>query len=138
MKAEILQILEMQSEDPEFRLVIVGDGPARDRLQAFADDLRVSSRIQFTGPVSDAVLHRWLRTARVVVSLPGERSSGMAVTEACTAGVSVVASISPSSGRPPSGWAVPSSSSRREAHRWTWPMRSRRPLSSRSSPIRTW
>ena len=66
-------IAAMASLDPEFRLVIVGDGPARDRLQAFADDLRVSSRIQFAGPVSDAVLHRWLRTARVVVSLPGER-----------------------------------------------------------------
>ena len=88
-------IAAMASLDPEFRLVIVGDGPARDRLQAFADDLRVSSRIQFTGPVSDAVLHRWLRTARVVVSLPGERSSGTAVTEACTAGVSVVASDLP-------------------------------------------
>ena len=88
-------IAAMASLDPEFRLVIVGDGPARDRLRAFADDLRVSSRIQFTGAVSDADLHRWLRTARVVVSLPGERSSGTAVTEACAAGVSVVASDLP-------------------------------------------
>ncbi|MGH2895780.1 MAG: glycosyltransferase family 4 protein [Solirubrobacteraceae bacterium] len=88
-------IAAMASLDPEFRLVVIGDGPARDRLQAFADDLRVSSRIQFTGPVSDAMLHRWLRTARVVVSLPGERSSGTAVTEACAAGVSVVASDLP-------------------------------------------
>jgi glycosyltransferase involved in cell wall biosynthesis len=88
-------IAAMASLDPEFRLVVVGAGPARDRLQAFADDLRVSSRIQFTGPVSDAVLHRWLRTARVVVSLPAERSSGTAVTEGCAAGVSVVASDLP-------------------------------------------
>jgi glycosyltransferase involved in cell wall biosynthesis len=88
-------IAAMASLDDEFRLVVVGDGPARDRLQAFADDLRVSSRIQFTGPISDAMLHRWLRTARVVVSLPGEWSSGAAVTEACAAGVSVVASDLP-------------------------------------------
>ena len=88
-------IAAMASLDPEFRLVIVGDGPARDRLRAFADDLRVSSRIQFTGAVSDADLHRWLRTARVVVSLPSERSSGTAVSEACAAGVSVVASDLP-------------------------------------------
>jgi glycosyltransferase involved in cell wall biosynthesis len=88
-------IAAMAGLDPEFRLVIVGDGPARDRLRAFADDLRVSSRIQFTGAVSDADLHRWLRTARVVVSLPSERSSGTAVTEACAAGVSVVASDLP-------------------------------------------
>jgi glycosyltransferase involved in cell wall biosynthesis len=88
-------IAAMASLDPEFRLVVVGHGPARDRLRAFAEDLRVSPRIQFTGPVSDALLYRWLRTARVVVSLPSERSSGMVVTEACAAGVSVVASDLP-------------------------------------------
>lgn len=88
-------IAAMASLGPEFRLVVIGDGPARDRLRAFAQDLCVSSRVQFTGPVSDAMLHRWLRTARVVVSLPGERSSGTAVTEACAAGVSVVASDLP-------------------------------------------
>jgi glycosyltransferase involved in cell wall biosynthesis len=88
-------IAAMASLEPEFRLVVVGGGPARDRLEAFADDLRVSDRVQFTGPISDALLHRWLRTARVVVSLPAERSSGAAVTEACAAGVSVVASDLP-------------------------------------------
>jgi glycosyltransferase involved in cell wall biosynthesis len=88
-------IAAMASLDPAFRLVVVGDGPERGRLHAFADDLRVSSRVQFTGPVSEARLHRWLRTARVVVSLPSERSSGTAVTEACAAGVSVVASDLP-------------------------------------------
>jgi glycosyltransferase involved in cell wall biosynthesis len=88
-------IAAMASLDPKFRLVVVGDGPARERLQAFADDLRVSSRVHLTGPVSDAMLHRWLRTARVVVSLPVMRSSGTAVTEACAAGVSVVASDLP-------------------------------------------
>jgi glycosyltransferase involved in cell wall biosynthesis len=88
-------IAAMASLDPEFRLVVIGGGPARERLQAFADDLRVSSRVQFTGPVSDAVLHRWLRTARVVVSLPARRSSATAVIEGCVAGVSVVASDLP-------------------------------------------
>jgi glycosyltransferase involved in cell wall biosynthesis len=88
-------IAAMASLDLAFRLVVVGSGSERGRLQAFANDLRVSSRVQFTGPVSDAMLHRWLRTARVVVSLPGERSSGTAVTEACAAGVSVVASDLP-------------------------------------------
>ena len=88
-------IAAMASLNPEFRLVVIGDGPGRERLRAFAADLRVSTRVQFTGAVSDAMLHRWLRTARVVVSLPGERSSGTAVSEACAAGVSVVASDLP-------------------------------------------
>lgn len=88
-------IAAMASLDPEFRLVVVGAGPARDRLSAFAADLRVSSRVQFVGAVSDAVLYRWLRTARVVVTLSGERSSGSLVAEAGAAGASVVASDLP-------------------------------------------
>jgi glycosyltransferase involved in cell wall biosynthesis len=88
-------IAAMASLDPDFRLVMVGGGPGRDRLQAFAEDLRVSPRVMFTGPLPDATLHRWLRTARVVVSLSADRSSGTAVTEACAAGVSVVASDLP-------------------------------------------
>jgi glycosyltransferase involved in cell wall biosynthesis len=88
-------IAALPSLDPDFRLVVVGDGPARERLSAFAADLRTASRVQFVGAVPDAVLYRWLRTARVVVSLASERSSGSLVTEAVAAGVSVVASDLP-------------------------------------------
>jgi glycosyltransferase involved in cell wall biosynthesis len=88
-------IAAMPSLDPEFRLVVVGDGPARDRLAAYAADLRIASRVQFAGSVSDAALYRWLRTARVVVTLAGERGSGSLVTEARAAGASVVASDLP-------------------------------------------
>ncbi len=88
-------IAALPSLGPDFRLVVVGDGPARERLSAFASDLRTSSRVQFVGAVPDALLYRWLRTARVVVSLPCERSSGSLVTEAVAAGVPVVASDLP-------------------------------------------
>lgn len=88
-------IAAMPSLDPEFRLVVVGDGPERDRLAAYAADLRISSRVQFVGAVPDPVLHRWLRTTRVVVALAGEHGSGSQVTEACAAGASVVASDIP-------------------------------------------
>lgn len=88
-------IAAMPSLDPEFRLVVVGDGPARPRLSAFAADLRISSRVDFVGAVSDAVLGRWLRTARVVVTLPAERSSGALLTEARAVGVTVVGSDLP-------------------------------------------
>ena len=95
-------IAAMPSLEPEFRLMVVGDGPGRDRLAAYAADLRLSSRVQFAGSVSDAVLNRWLRTARVVVTLAGERGSGSQVTEARAAGASVVASDLPITARPPS------------------------------------
>ena len=103
-------IAAMPSLDPEFRLVVVGDGPARARLSAFAADLRISSRVRFVGAVSDEVLFRWLRTARVVVTLPGDGGSGSLVAEARVAGVAVVASDLPihrqAAGRPGLGPVV--------------------------------
>jgi glycosyltransferase involved in cell wall biosynthesis len=88
-------IAAMPSLDEAFHLVVVGDGPWRGRLSAYAADLHVSERVQFLGSVSDAVLYRWLRTAKVVVALAGEGGSGSQVTEARAAGAAVVASDLP-------------------------------------------
>ncbi len=88
-------IAALPSLGPRFRLVIVGDGPDRRRLEAYAADLRVARRVTITGAVDDAAYHRWLRTARVFVALAGEDSSGVHVLEALAAGTPVVASDIP-------------------------------------------
>jgi glycosyltransferase involved in cell wall biosynthesis len=85
-------IAAMAGLDSAFRLAVIGDGPARERLVAHAGDLRVSMRVNFVGSVPDAELHRWLRTARVVVALAEEDASGLHVTEGLCAGAGVVAS----------------------------------------------
>jgi glycosyltransferase involved in cell wall biosynthesis len=81
--------------DHEFRLAVVGEGPARARLLAYADDLRVSSRVEFVGAIPDADLYRWLRSARVFVALTEQESSGLEVAEAISAGLPIVASDIP-------------------------------------------
>jgi glycosyltransferase involved in cell wall biosynthesis len=88
-------IAAMAGLDQRFRLVIVGDGPARGRLRRYADDLRVSERVDFVGPVSVPLLYRWLRTARVLVALDEEEASGLPILEALSAGASAVASDVP-------------------------------------------
>lgn len=88
-------IAAMASLDPAHRLVVVGDGPSRHRLHAYAADLRVSSRVEFVGSVPDADLFRWLRTGHVLVALAEQQASGLQVTEALTAGAVVVASDIP-------------------------------------------
>lgn len=88
-------IASVPSLGPEFGLVVVGDGHARGRLAAYAADLRVSSRVRFVGAVPDDVLYRWLRTARVVLTLGRDGGSGAQVTEARAAGASLVASDLP-------------------------------------------
>ncbi len=88
-------IAAMPSLDAGFRLVVVGDGPGRHSLQAYAEDLHVGSRVLFTGAVPDAVLYRWLRTAAVVVALAERQASGIQVLEAVSGGAPVVASATP-------------------------------------------
>jgi glycosyltransferase involved in cell wall biosynthesis len=88
-------IAAMASLEHRFRLVIVGNGPTIRRLRRYAADLRVSERVDFVGAVSVAVLYRWLRTARVLVTLSDEEASGLSILEALTAGASAVASEVP-------------------------------------------
>ena len=85
----------MASLDDPVRLVVTGGGPTAPRLAAHADDLRVSSRVHFVGPMRDAELYRWLRTANVLVALADQGTSGIEVTEALSAGTPVVASDIP-------------------------------------------
>jgi glycogen(starch) synthase len=85
-------IAAMAALDRSFRLAVVGDGPARQKLLAHAADLQVSSRVEFVGSVADAELYRWLRTGRVVLALSEQDSSGLQVTEALGAEAPVVAS----------------------------------------------
>ena len=88
-------IATMPSLGPAGRLVVVGDGPYRQRLHAHAADLRVSSRVQFVGSISSAERYRWLRTGHVLLALAEQHDSGLHVTEALAAGVPVVASDIP-------------------------------------------
>jgi glycosyltransferase involved in cell wall biosynthesis len=88
-------IAAIASLDPGFRLVVVGDGPLLHRLRAHAADLRVSERVQFVGAVADLELYRWLRSARVVVALHDDHSSGIHVGEALAGGAPLVASELP-------------------------------------------
>jgi glycosyltransferase involved in cell wall biosynthesis len=88
-------IAAMAALDSGSRLVVVGHGSLRRSLRAYAADLLVSSRVDFVGPVPDAELYRWLRTARVLVALAEQESSGLQVLEALAAGVPAVASDIP-------------------------------------------
>jgi glycosyltransferase involved in cell wall biosynthesis len=85
----------MASLDGPHRLVVEGGGPALLRLAAHAQDLRVASKVDFVGRLGDAELYRWLRTARVLVALADQGTSGVEVAEGLAAGTAVVASDIP-------------------------------------------
>jgi len=67
------------------RLVIIGDGPDRARLEKIADD-----RIEFLGRQPDPVVNYYLARSRALL-FPGEEDFGMAPLEANAAGRPVIA-----------------------------------------------
>lgn len=91
--AGIHRIISALPALPErYTLAIAGRGRARAMLEAHADYLRVANRVRFLGAISDAKLHRWLRTAAAVVSLKEESFWGGTVLKALCADAPVVVS----------------------------------------------
>ncbi|MFI5035820.1 MAG: glycosyltransferase family 4 protein [Acidimicrobiales bacterium] len=79
-----------EGDGAPWRLVVIGDGPQRARLEARAAR---EHRVRFLGAVDDEAKRRWLRRAAVVVapSTHGE-SFGMTLLEAMASETPVVAS----------------------------------------------
>jgi glycosyltransferase involved in cell wall biosynthesis len=88
-------IAAMACVDPSLRLVVLGDGAAARRLRRYADDLHVSDRVDFVGRVTPSQHYRWLRTARVLVTLTEGEPSGSELLEGLAAGAGLVASDVP-------------------------------------------
>jgi glycosyltransferase involved in cell wall biosynthesis len=75
---------------PEARLVVLGEGPERERLEALAAELGVQDRVLLPGRVGDVAA--WLRSAEVVVHPVRWEGFGLALLEAMQAARPVVAS----------------------------------------------
>jgi len=80
------------------RLVIIGDGPLRARLEALAASLGARERVEFLGALPHADVLAWIRKAAMLV-LPGIRTStgreeglGMVLLEAAATGLPIIGS----------------------------------------------
>ncbi|GAA1299006.1 glycosyltransferase family 4 protein [Saccharothrix xinjiangensis] len=79
----------------DVQLVIVGDGSQHGELRGLAAELGITGRVRFLGRIGTEEVHRWLRTAVVLVSLSEHEAFGMAPVEAAAAGARVVLSDIP-------------------------------------------
>ena len=79
--------------DPPARLVIVGDGADRGRLEELARTLGVADRVTFAGGQPTDIVARYLAASDAFV-FPTERDEGapMVLVEAMASGVPVIAS----------------------------------------------
>lgn len=87
----VVRAMAGRASDAE--LVVIGDGPGRSGLEQLARGL--GTRATFAGRVDAATLHRWLRSAAVVVSASRHEAFGLTLLEGLTAGARVVASDIP-------------------------------------------
>ncbi len=65
----------MAAAQPAARLVIIGDGKLRGRLEALAGACGVAARVDFLGAMPHAEVLGWMRRAAMLV-LPSVRTAG--------------------------------------------------------------
>ena len=97
-KKGTVYLIRAVSRIPNARLVVVGDGPLRERLEAEVNALGINNRVFFTGAVDHQTALDWIRKAAVVAvpsvtALNGD-SEGLptVIFEAGSLGRAVVAS----------------------------------------------
>ena len=77
---------------PQARLVVVGDGPDRGRLQRLVADLALEHAVQFAGTVPNTELARWYSATDVLVLGSSREGWPNVLLEAMACGTPVVAS----------------------------------------------
>ncbi len=76
-------------------LVVVGQGPDRERLERRAEDCDPKRPVLFTGRISDELLQELYTQASVVVAASDHEAFGLSVAEGLAAGARVLASAIP-------------------------------------------
>jgi glycosyltransferase involved in cell wall biosynthesis len=91
MKGVHLAIAAIAKLPPAWRLLVVGDGPERARLEALARTLNVADRVEFRGNVAREEVLRIFRDQADVLLFPSlHDEAGMVVAEAIAVGLPVV------------------------------------------------
>ncbi len=82
---------EVQAEHPGVRLVLIGEGPARNSLETLAAELGVADSITFTGALPFEQIPRYLKAADIFTFASVTETQGLVTIEAMAAGLPVVA-----------------------------------------------
>jgi len=84
-------VLDVVAEVPGLQLLVVGRGELGESLRLHAEQSDLTGRVRFTGFVDDEELARLVGAADVVVSASEYEGFGLALVEAMSCGVPVVA-----------------------------------------------
>jgi len=76
---------------PEVKLVILGDGDDRGKLEKYVEELAITQQVQFTGNIPFAEVPRYLKAADLFCFASISETQGLVTLEAMAAGLPVVA-----------------------------------------------
>lgn len=83
---EIFSFLK-ELEDPNWRLLIVGDGPYRSTLERKAKELGITERLVFAGMVPQQEIQRYYSAGDVFVNASDSETQGLTYMEAMASGL---------------------------------------------------
>lgn len=83
-------LIKIMETLPAWQLVILGDGPDKDRLQSLAKEHGVQSRVHFLGSVSREEVFGWCKASTVFVLNSRFESFSYQIVEAMASGAPVV------------------------------------------------
>jgi len=84
-------LIKLMPDLPDWRLIIIGDGPEKDKLKEIIDQLNLGERVKLVGSIPREKLLQYLNRAKVFVLNTSFESFSFQVVEAMNAGVPVVA-----------------------------------------------
>lgn len=87
----VASLAAVRDQVPDLRLVVVGDGYDRHRVQLAVDDADAAEWVDLTGPVDDDTLLELYRSAWLICSASSHEGWGMTLTEAAACGTPAVA-----------------------------------------------
>jgi glycosyltransferase involved in cell wall biosynthesis len=88
----LLQATALVLKDhPKFRLVLIGDGADRKKLEELAKELRIKRRVTFTGKIPFAEIPSYMKAADLFGFASITETQGLVTLEAMAAGLPVVA-----------------------------------------------
>jgi 1,2-diacylglycerol 3-alpha-glucosyltransferase len=82
---------QVYAQHPNMRLVLIGDGPDKQTLEALAAELGIAERVTFTGQVPFDEIPAYLKAADVFSFASVTETQGLVTIEAMAAGLPVVA-----------------------------------------------
>ncbi|HLF74210.1 MAG TPA: glycosyltransferase family 4 protein [Anaerolineales bacterium] len=82
---------QVHAQHPDMRLMLIGDGPDRQTLEALAAQLGIAERVTFTGQLAFEQIPTYLKAADLFSFASVTETQGLVTIEAMAAGLPVVA-----------------------------------------------